>query len=149
MALADLELAVRARRLASLFERARVRPEPHRPAVHFEVALVGHEVDHRIGRRLVDLARHRLGQLADVARELDARELHAVADAEERNLRSRARAGSPQLALDAARAEAGRDQNAVRAAQHVDAVVLDQLRVDALDLDRRVVEDAGVMRAPR
>ena len=49
-----------------------------------------------------------------------------------------------QLAFDAARAETRRDQHAVRAAQHVEAVVLDQLRVDSLDLDRCVVEDAGV-----
>ena len=54
-----------------------------------------------------------------------------------------------QFALDAARAETGRDQDAVRAAQHVDAFVLDQFRVDALDVDRRVMKDARRGRAPR
>ena len=50
-----------------------------------------------------------------------------------------------QLALDATRAEARRNEDAVDVTQHVGPAFFDDLRVEPHDVDGRVVSDAGVV----
>ena len=76
-------------------------------------------------------------EAADVARELDHRQLHAEADAEERDAVLARVADRGDLALDAAVAEAAGHEDRVEAAeQRRRAAALDLLRVDVLELRR-------------
>jgi hypothetical protein len=79
-----------------------------------------------------------------VARVLDRRDLHAEADAEVRNAVLAGELRGEDLALDAALAEAARHQDRIEAAQVADVRRVQVFRIDVLDLDPRVVVDAGV-----
>src|SRR5215469_9120584 len=121
VALRDLELAVSFRCDSARSQAARIRSEAHRSAERLKIALVLHEIDHRIRRLRLDLARVRAFEAADVARELDARQLHAVADAEERHAIFARMPDRKQLALDAPSAEARSDENAGCAVERFEA----------------------------
>ena len=108
-------------------------------------ALLGHQVDDRVGRARVELRRVRAAQSGHVARELDHRHLHPQADAEERHALFARVADGVHLALDAAAAEAGRHQDAVHLRQQRGrAAPLDLLGVDVVQVDAAVVADAAV-----
>ena len=81
----------------------------------------------------------------DLAGELDDRALQAEAQAEVRDAVLARVAGGQDLALDAAMAEAARDEDAGDTVQPIVQVVVGQrLRVDPADLDVDVVRPAGV-----
>src|SRR5688572_19545859 len=64
------------------FDGAGVGAESHRSAFFDHAALVGHQIDDGIFRVLVELGAACILDAADVARELDHRQLHPEADAE-------------------------------------------------------------------
>ena len=70
-----------------------LRAEAHRAAEVLDLFLLGQEVDHREGRLGIHLGRVGAVEVADVARELGDRDMHAEADAEVRDRRPRARRG--------------------------------------------------------
>ena len=122
----------------------RLRAETHRAAeVRLLVAPLdlpvgvlpfGDERDHRMRRVGVELRAVRALEPGLVPRELDDRELHAQADAEVRQALLARVLDRPDLALDAALAEAARHQDRVDALQRADALALDRLGVDVADL---------------
>src|SRR5262245_24916151 len=115
MALRGLAAVVDLPRQRSLGEHAGVAAEAHRAALLREPALRCHEVDDGMGRLRVDLRRVGPLEAADVPRVLDDRHLHAEADAEERDLVLARVAHGRDLALGAARPEAHRHEDRVRA----------------------------------
>src|SRR5580698_1938748 len=131
--------------MASRLQRARVGAEAHRPAIGLEIALIRHKVDHRLGRRFVDLAGHCLVQATDVASELDARELHTVADSKKRHAVLTRMPDGREFPMNAASSKTRCDENSIGTSQGSEAVPLDGLGVDAIDLDVRVVENACVI----
>ena len=85
------------------------------------------------------------GEAGLVARVLDRRDLHAEADAEVRDLVLARVLRRQDLAFDAALAEAARHQDRVEACRGCATFVgVEVFGVDVLDLDPRVVVDAGV-----
>ena len=98
-------------------ELRRVRAEPHRAAHVDDVALLVHEVDHRVRRVRVELARVGAGEAAHVAGELDHRAVQPEAQPEERHAVLTGVAGGGDLALDAADAEPAGDHDAVEVAR--------------------------------
>ena len=109
----DLFVAVDGARARARQQPGRPRAEAHRAAHVDDVALLVHEVDHRVRRAGVELARVGAGQAAHVARELDHRALQAEAQAEVRHVVLARVAGGRDLALDAADAEAAGHDDAV------------------------------------
>ncbi len=113
MALGDLLLAVDLGGERPVAEHARIRAEPHRPALLVEPFLRRHQIDHGMRRFRIDLRGVGAVEPAHVARELDHRHLHAEADAEERHVLLARVAHRCDLALGAALAEARRHEDAV------------------------------------
>src|SRR5579872_428104 len=142
---ADLERTVRPRCERTRFENAIVGAETHRPAFEIEIPLFGQEVDDVVCRRFVDFGCHRVLETTNVARELDARQLHPVADTEEWNLIFASVLDRAQLSFHAARPEAGRYQDPFGTVEYAEALFFDRLRIDTNDLDRGIVIDAGVI----
>ena len=115
MALVDDLLAVDGGSLRAGREPGRVEPEAHRPALVLELALVGHEVDHRVLGEHVELGRVGVLRADDLAGELDDRALEAKAQAEIGDVVVAREVGGKDLALDAAMAEAARHEDPGRA----------------------------------
>ena len=104
------------------------------------------EADHRVGRLGSELGRVGASQAGHVPRELDARALHAEADAEERECRSRARSGSPRSSPRCPRSpNPPGDQDAFDAAQ----VPLHPVALDVLGLDPPHAHLRARSRCPR
>ena len=104
---------------------------------------LGHQADDRVGAR-AELGRGGAVQ-AHATRRLDAGELHAEADAQERQRLLAGVGDGRDLALDAALAEAARDQDRVHAVQAVAVVgVGELLGVDPVQVDPDIVGDAAV-----
>ena len=101
----------------SVVQLHRVGAEPHRAAHVVDLLLLRQQVDHGVGRLGIELGRVRAVHADHVAREVDDRELHAEADAEERDAALARDPRGVDLALDAAHAEAAGDQDAVRLAR--------------------------------
>ncbi len=131
MALADHVLAVQLARQRAGLEAAFLRAQAHRAAeVGAFVALFdfaggggpfGDQRDHRMRRRC-DRSRWswRLLEAGDIAREIDDRRVHAVADAEIRHAGVRARnCAASDLALEAALAEAARHEDGIDVAEQL------------------------------
>ena len=109
-----------------------------RAALVDDVALLVHEVDDRVRRVRVELARVGAGEAAHVAGELDHRALQPEAQAEERDLVLAGEAGGGDLALDAAEAEAAGDHDAVEVAEAaLGEQPLGVVGRDPVDLDLR------------
>jgi hypothetical protein len=79
-----------------------------------------------------------------VARDLDRGDLHAEADAEVGHLRLARVLDCRDLALDAALAEAARDEDRVHVLQRLDAARLDRLGIHVVDVHARARLDARV-----
>ncbi len=94
-------------------ELRRIETEPHGAALVLDVLLGGHEIDHRIRRRGVELGRVGLGQAEDVAGELDDRALEAETQPEEGDALLAGVPDRGDLALDASRSEAAGDTDPV------------------------------------
>ena len=114
VALVDHGLAVDLPRLGALVQLHRVGAEPHGAAHVGDLLLLGQQVDDRerrsAGRTRVEFA----PAMSDhVAGEVGDRHLHAEADAQVRDALLARDPGGGDLALDAALAEAARDQDAV------------------------------------
>ena len=118
----------------------RVEAEAHRAALVLHVALVGHEVDDRVLGEHVELGRVGVRGADDLARELDDRALQAEAQAEVRDAVVAGVVGGEDLALDAAMAEAARDQDAGGAVEPL---------VDVLLGERLASRPSGSWRRPR
>src|SRR5688572_7363769 len=86
MPLADFRHSIRLGRQSPLLQNTGVRAEAHRSALVHGVALIGHEIDDRVRRLLVELRRVGAVETTDVPCELDDGELHPEADAEIRKL---------------------------------------------------------------
>jgi hypothetical protein len=113
MALADLGRAVGLGRERAGRQHARERAEAHGGALVAFVALLGHEVDDG-GAALVELARARASaRPATLRANSIGRELHAEADAEERDFALARVADRLDFALDAAIPEAAGDEDRV------------------------------------
>ena len=133
--LVDDLLAVDRSRLRAGRQPRRVQPQPHRPALVLHVALVGHEVDHGVLGEHVELGRVGVRRADHVAGELDDRALQPEAQAEVRDAVVARVVGGEDLALDAAMAEAARDQDTGDAIERVVDVLLGQrLGIDPADL---------------
>src|SRR5207245_9658799 len=90
-----------------------VGAEPHSPAHLLDSLLRAHQRDHRVLAFGLELARVGVGELADVARELDDRRLQAEANAQERQLVLAGPADRLQHPLDAAYAKPAGDEQPV------------------------------------
>ena len=127
-------------------ELGRVDAQPHRAALVDDIALLVHEVDHRMRSAGVELARVGAREPAHVTCELDHRALHAEAQAEERYPLLPGEAGGGDLALDAADAEASGDHDAVEPAQAtLGEEAFGVVGRDPVDLDLRADLEAAVL----
>ena len=102
VALVDDGLAVDLAGARALVELHRVGAQAHRAADVGDFLLLGQEVDDRVRRLGIELGRVGAVEAGDVAGELDDRDLHAEADAEERDALLAGDARRADLALDAA-----------------------------------------------
>src|SRR5712691_92906 len=84
--LAHLRRPVDLRRARGGPQPAGIGPEPHRAAHLLDTLLRAHQVNHRVLALRLELARIGVGQLADVASELDNRDLEPEANPEEGEL---------------------------------------------------------------
>ena len=135
MALVDDLLAVDRGGLRAGRQPGRIEAEAHRAALVLHVALVGHEVDDRVLGEHVELGRVGVLRADDLAGELDDRALEPEAQAEVRDPVVAGVVRGEDLALDAAMAEAARDEDAGDAVEPVVEVLLGQrLGVDPADL---------------
>ena len=119
VALVDDGLSVQLARRRPGVELDRVRAEAHRPPEVRDLLLLGQQVDHRIGRLDVELGRVGALHVRHVAGELGHRDLHPEADPEVRDPVTAGIAGSGDLALDPAPAEAPGDQDPVGLAEQL------------------------------
>src|SRR5207247_8588593 len=115
-------LAVRQSGARPWFQDARVAPEPHRPSLVTDVALLRQEVDHRMGREGVELRGVRVVRAQGGARKLDDHALHAHAEPERGNAALAAEAGRLDLPLDAAVAKAAGDDAAIERYERFDII---------------------------
>src|SRR5688572_27571040 len=146
VALFDHLHAVRVAGDGALAQVARIFAEAHRAAEGVDADEIAQLVDDFVRRLIIELRRVRADHPRDVARELDGRALHAEADAEEGDLALAGVADRAQLSFDAARAEAGSDQDAVDATElAVVALFLERFRVDVDDPRLHVVRNAAVL----
>src|SRR5438309_4293043 len=122
MALEHDRWSVRASGDRPRFEHARVAPQAHRPALVADVTLLRQQVDHRMRRERIELSRVRVIRAEGRARELDDHALHPHAETERRHTPLAAKARGLDLALDAAVAEAARDDDAVEPDERFDVV---------------------------
>ena len=116
VALADFGAAVGAAAEGPVGQVARPGAEPHGGAELFlfhQAFLLGHDVDDRLRRLGVDFRGVGALHSGDVPREFYHRELHPVTQPEERLAMFAAPADSRDLALDAARTETARHDDAV------------------------------------
>src|SRR5256885_4800276 len=111
--------------------------EPHRAAHFLNPFLRAHQRDHRIRALGCELARVRIRDLADVARELDDRGLRAEADPEKRQLVLTRPPNRLEHAFDSAHAEAAGHQQSVVAGEQLARGLLIGKAIgrDPLDLD--------------
>ena len=100
--------------------------------------------DHRVRGLGLEFGRVGTGQPGDMARELDRRDLHAQADAQVGQLVLAGVLHRDDLALDATLAEAAWHQDGVELGELVGVLGVQCLGVDIVDLDPRVLVDAGV-----
>src|SRR6267143_7135848 len=115
MALAHLRRVVGLRDTRTRTEPAGIVTEPHRAAHLLDAFLRAHQRDHRVFAFGGELARVRVGDLADVTRELDDRGLETEADPDERQLVLARPADRLEHPFHAAHAEAtGHEQSIVR-----------------------------------
>ena len=119
VALVDDLLAVDRGGLRAGRQLGRIEAEAHRAALVLHLALVGHEVDDRVVGEHVELGRVGVAGPDDLAGELDDRALEAQAQAEVRDAVLAREVGGEDLALDAAMAEAARDEDAGDAIESV------------------------------
>ena len=109
------------------------------------LALVGHEVDDRVVGEHVELGRVGVAGPDDLAGELDDRALEPEAQAEVRDAVLAGEVGGEDLALDAAVAEAARDEDAGDAVESVvEVLVGERLRIDPADLGVDLVRPGRV-----
>ena len=155
VALGDVGRAILLGDLAVVAELRLVGPEPHgaaeiglrrAPLQPFRAHPLGDEADHRL-RGLAEFGGRGRGDAGLVPRRLDARHLHAEADAEEGDVAFAGEFDRGDLALAAALAKAAGDENAVHRLQFGDDVgfrMLEQFGVDPLDIDLDPIGDAAV-----
>ena len=139
MAFADDVLAVQLVRERAGLDALVLQAQAHRAAevaflaAAFDIAggraPFGDQADHRMFAALVVLGGVGVGQVQHVARVIDHRRLHAVADAEVRDAVFARVTRGQHLALEAAIAEAARHEDAVDAFQRLAAVLLDVVRI--------------------
>ena len=127
VSLVDDLLAVDRRGLRARGEARRIQTQPHRAALVLHVALVGHEVDHRVLGEHVELGRVGIARADDVAGELDDRALQPKAQTEVRDAVIPGVVGSEDLALDPTMAEPAGHEDAGHARQRVGDVLGSQL----------------------
>ena len=146
--LADDRLAVGLGHLGARLEHGVVRAQAHRAALVGHVALVVHQVDHRVLGRRVELGRVGVGQTEHVAGELDRHRLQPEAQPEAGHALLAGVAGGGDLALDAAGTEAAGDDDAVEVGEAPGGQQpLDVLGLDPVDLDLGAVVEPGVLEA--
>src|SRR5579871_5305788 len=134
--LGDAAAAIERQRERPRTDRAGVRSQAHRAALAIDCLLVLHDVDHRIGRRLIDFARVGLFEPDQVARDLDHHHLQAEADAEDRHAALARVTHRADLALDPTLAESARYDDRVGARQARRRISLFQLLgVEVVDID--------------
>ena len=150
VALAHHRLAVGGGDLGARLEHGVVGAEAHRAALVGDVALVVHQVDHRVLRGRVELGAVGVGEAEHVAGELDRHRLQAEAQPEARQQLLAGVAGRGDLALDAAGAEPAGDHHAVELGEAaVGEQALHLLGLDPVDLDGGAVVEAGVLDGSR
>ena len=145
VALVDELLAVDRGCLRAGRQAGRVEPEPHRPALVLELALVGHEVDDLVLGELVELGRVSVRRPEDVAGQLDDRALEAEAQPEVRDPAVAGVLRGEDLALDPAVAEPTRDEDPGDPGEGRGRVLRgERLGVDPADPDVDPVRPGGV-----
>ena len=124
------------RRVRAGGQLAVIDTQPHRAAHIGDVTLVGHQVDHGKLRAEVELCAVRLVALQNVARKVDAHDLHPQTQAQVGDALLARKVGGADLAFDAAIAKAARHDDARHRMQPVQIPPLFQfLRTDPGDVD--------------
>src|SRR5207247_4525288 len=133
--LAHLAGAIGLRRARAGPEAAGIGAQPHGAAHLLDAFLGAHQRDHRVLALRLELTRVGIGDLADVAGELDDGGLEAETDAEERELVFARPADRLEHPLDAAHAETAGDAEAVIVAEQLAAGLLigEAVRSDPVD----------------
>ena len=127
-------------------EHGVVGAEPHRATHVGDVALVVHQIDHRVLRGRVHLARVGTDHAQHVAGELGGHRLQTEAQPEARDVLLAGEPGGGDLALEPASAEAAGDHDAVEVAQTIGGEqAFDVLGLDPVDLDLGAVVEPGVL----
>src|SRR5512135_2135441 len=129
----------------SFLELAAELAEAHRAAdvaVHGQLAPADDDLVRRVGG---ELGAVRLPQPGEGAGVFDRGAIYAQADAEERDLVLAGVGHGPDLALDAALAEAARDEDAVLGPEDLGRVALfERFGLDPIDLDREAIGQSAV-----
>src|SRR5881394_2676 len=146
VALAHFGGAVDLRHARARAQAAGIGAEAHRAAHFLDPFLRAHQRDHGILALRLELARVRVGDLADVAGELDDRGLQAEADAEERQLVLARPANRLEHALHAAYAEPARNEQRVVLAEQLSRRLLvgEAVRGDPIDAYARLIGESTV-----
>src|SRR4051794_15624918 len=142
VALVDHGLAVDLAGAGAVVELHGVGAEPHRATHVADLLLLRQEVDDREWRLGVELGGVRALHAGHVPREVGDGDLHAQADAQVRHAVLARVAGSCDLALDPALAEAAGDEEAIDGGELLARVLL---RVDPDDLELAAVVHPGVV----
>ena len=113
--LTDDGLSVGVRHLGARLQHRVVRAEAHRAAFVGYLALVVHEVNHRIRCRRVEFRRIGIAHAKHVASELHSHHLHAETETKTRHAMFACELGGTNLSFNASRSETTRNHDAVKA----------------------------------
>ena len=145
VALVDDGLAVELARPRAGVELDRIGAQAHRAAEVGDLLLLGQEVDDGVRRLGIELRRVRAVHVGDVAGELAHRDLHAQADAEVRDPRSRAtRAARILPSIPRPPKPPGTRMPSAPARRRRASLVVERLGVHPVDLDLGAVLEARV-----
>ncbi len=139
MPLLDLRCPVDGVGEGALLDAAGVAAQAHRAALHRDLLLLFHQVDHGVGGALVELAAVGAIEAEHVAGELHDGHLHTKADSEVRDPVLPGVADGGDLSLAAAFAEPAGDEDSVDLGDGRQVALLKLVRADEFQLYARLV----------
>ncbi len=133
------------RRQSAVLQHAGIGSQAHGPALGIDGFLLGHQMDDRMRRLQVKLARVGARQAANMPGKLDHGHLHAETDPEKRNAVLARIANRRDLALAAAIAKTAGNENSIGIFEQGFAFFLfDLFRFDTVEFNANVVGNAAV-----